>query len=319
MAILLESSLGTSKIFDDLCKANPKSSPKDKAIKCIKSARQLTIDDIEASYLTLKQSSDMLTTLALRQFENGDTVLLYNTNDSMKVTKAVPFMTLRSGDHYTSYVFMDTYVTVSRDQILSVQPVILRDLLIGAFISHGLRNDYTNLSGNPLLGTVAMECYAKFVTRIINREFSIGADKNIYEKIKLWCNIFCLKRIIGTTYGEDSIIRTASKNLKYIDELSLQDGIDQYKQKEPGNFDEMIELFQTATTRMQSASMSTFLADWIEYYYAPALLAIDTAEYLLFMIVTLLSGNNMISVKASDIVKEASGIRNFRSELTKLI
>jgi hypothetical protein len=49
------------------------------------------------------------------------------------------------------------------------------------------------------------------------------------------------------------------------------------------------------------------------------MLAIDNIEYLIFMMITLINGNNIISIAASDIVKEAKNIKSFREELLKLI
>jgi len=49
------------------------------------------------------------------------------------------------------------------------------------------------------------------------------------------------------------------------------------------------------------------------------MLAIDNIEYLIFMIICLLNGNNIININASDIVKETKGIKDFRGELLKLI
>ena len=49
------------------------------------------------------------------------------------------------------------------------------------------------------------------------------------------------------------------------------------------------------------------------------MMAIDNIEYLIFMVLTLLSGNNIINVHASDIVKETKGIKDLRGELLKLI
>lgn len=70
---------------------------------------------------------------------------------------------------------------------------------------------------------------------------------------------------------------------------------------------------------MKSLNLGTFLSDWINYYYPQSMLAVDNIEYLVFMIICLLSGNNIINISAGDIVKEAKSIKQFRGELLKLI
>ena len=70
---------------------------------------------------------------------------------------------------------------------------------------------------------------------------------------------------------------------------------------------------------MRSAHLGTLLNDWINYYYIPSTLAVDNIEYLIFMCITLLAGNNIINISASDVVKETKNIKSFRGELLKLI
>jgi hypothetical protein len=82
---------------------------------------------------------------------------------------------------------------------------------------------------------------------------------------------------------------------------------------------EMLNVLKQFSPRLKTLSWPSFISDWINYYYVPSMLATDTIDYLIFMVITLLSGNNIISIAASDIVKETKGIKNFRGELLKLI
>jgi hypothetical protein len=70
---------------------------------------------------------------------------------------------------------------------------------------------------------------------------------------------------------------------------------------------------------MKSLTLGVFLSDWINYYYAPSMLAIDNIEYLIFMVNALLSGNgSLVNISACDIVKDTKNIKSIRSELLKL-
>ena len=93
----------------------------------------------------------------------------------------------------------------------------------------------------------------------------------------------------------------------------------QYNDANITQFSEFLDLLKTVSPRMKALNLGMFLNDWINYYYIPATLACDNIEYLIFMCITLLSGNNIINIGASEIVKEAKGIKDFKGELLKLI
>lgn len=70
---------------------------------------------------------------------------------------------------------------------------------------------------------------------------------------------------------------------------------------------------------MRALSLAPFLNDWLVYYYYPAMLGIEVMDYFIFMVTALLSGNNIVSIAASDIVKEAKNVKGLRGEILKLI
>ena len=106
----------------------------------------------------------------MKAFDDGRIVLIYNNVPAQSVTEALPFITFKTSSGYKTYIFMDRYITVNRDGVMTLQAPIFRDLLIGALISNGLKNNYQNLASNQYLQNTLTEIYTKFVTRIINRE-----------------------------------------------------------------------------------------------------------------------------------------------------
>lgn len=315
----MESSLLTSEVFQGL--NDPKTTDATKrAINLIKNAKHLTNEDIEAAYISLKQVNDGLTRAAIKAFDEERIVLVYNNVSALSVTQALPFITFKTSKGYITYVFMDKkYITINRDGIMNLQAPVLRDLLIGALIANGIKRDYNNLSTNQYLQKIFMSIYTKFITRIINREFSIAANKEIFDIIQYWINKFFLLNIFGAADSPENIETIASSHLKFIDELKYEEIKNQYNEANPSKFSDLLELLKTTSSRMKTLHISTFLSDWINYYYVPSMLAVDNIEYLIFMIVTLLNGNNIISISASDIVKETKNIKSLRSELLKLI
>lgn len=319
---IMESSLANSELWAGI---NEASGEKDdmlkKAINLIKTSKHLTNEDIEAAYISVKQITDSLTREAMKAFDEGRIVLVYNNVAALSMSQAVPFITFKSksSGQYITYVFMDKYITINRNGLMTLQAPILRDLLTGALIANGLKRNYSELASNQYLQKVMTEMYTGFVTRIINREFSIAADKVTFDTVKYWINRFFLLNIFQATDTPENIEIIATANFKYIDNMKYEEIKKAYEESDPLKMSELLTLVSTASPRMKSLNFRSFISQWISYYYVPSYLAMDNIEYLIFMCLTLLSGNNIISIAAADIVKEAKNIKSFRGELLKLI
>lgn len=314
-----ESSLATSEIFDGINNIDKDNTLTQKAINLIKNAKHLKNEDIEAAYISVKQITDTLTRAAMKAFDDERIVLIYNENRSISINQALPFITFKTPRGYITYVFVDKYISISREGVMNMQAPILRDLLIGALIANGLKTNYHILASSQYMQKVLTDVYNKFVTRVLNREFAILADKIVSETIQYWINKFFLNNILSSNDTPENIEILSKSHFKFIDEIKYNEIKNQYDSINPQKFSELLEVIKLATPRMRTLNLGTFLSNWINYYYIPSMLAVDNIEYLIFMMITLLNGNNIISIAASDIVKEAKNIKSFRSELLKLI
>ena len=319
-----ESSLSTSEIFNDkeygINNNGGEGIVQQKAINLIKTAKKLTNEDIEAAYISVKQITDTLTRAAMKAFDEERIVLIYNNDPDQSVTQALPFITFKTPRGYVTYVFLNKkYVTISRDGVMSMQAPVLRDLLTGALIANGLKNNYHILASSQYMQKLLTEVYTKFVTRVLNREFSIAADKIVFDTVQYWINRFFLTHILNANDTPENIETISKSHFKFIDEIKYNEIKDQYESNNPQKFSELLELVKLASPRMRTLNLAKFLSNWINYYYVPSMLAVDNIEYLLFMMITLLNGNSIVSISASDIVKEAKNIKSFRGELLKLI
>lgn len=318
--IYQESSLGTSEIFKEINSIDGGENTQTKAMNLIKTAKHLTVNDIEAAYISVKQVTDSLTRSAIKAFDNDKTVLIYNEDPSKSVSKTLPFITfkMKSGS-YITYVFMRQYISINRNGIMTLQPAILRDLLIAAAISTGIRTEYTRLSNNVYLRDILAELYTQFMTRIINRQYSVQSNRIAFESLRYWIKKFFMLRIFGTNDTPENIENSITKDFKYLEKLQLDEISRIYEDINPTVISELVDVLKNASPRMANMSLARFYSDWVNYYGVPSMLALDNIEYLIFMITSLQSGNNIISIAASDIVKECKGIKGFREELLKLI
>ena len=230
----MESSLAHSEVFASL---NKSTSVQDRAINLIKNAKHLTNEDIEGAYIAVKQITDSLTRAAIKAFEEERVVLVYNSVAKLSIPQALPFITLKvkSKDDYVTYVFVDKYVTMSRDGVLSMQAPVLRDLLTGAVIANGLKRNYDALATNQYLQKICMTIYTKLFTRIINREFSIAADKPKFDTIQYMVNRFFLTNIFGAANTPENIEILSKEHIKYLDELAVEEMVNQYNEASPVN------------------------------------------------------------------------------------
>lgn len=321
--IFTEGKLSDSEILKGLNEWNEGSGNQiEKANKIIQTGKKLTVEEIEPAYVQIKQLSHTLTRAALQSFTDGNTILIYTDTKSkaFTMTEALPFIVLKNptDGSYKSYIFMDKYITKSRDGILKLQSQILRDLLEGSFISLKMKtNDFIGRSQS--LQQLLMKMYTNFVYRILNKEYSIGADRIINDTLKYWINRFALEHIIGSKSTPESKESMAKEHFKFIDEMKYADIKKHYDYASPSFISGLLYLISLCSPRMKGLTLRTFASSWISYYHNEAMLAIDTLDYLIFMIICLQSGNPLLNTSAGEIVKETKGINIFREELIKLI
>ena len=313
-----ESSLSSSEVFKGLNELSEVSQT-NKAINLIKNIEPVTIDQIEPAYIQIKQYPNLLSRSAIKAFDRGEIVLIYNKNVEQRMTQAIPFLTFRKGDKYITYLFMDKYISENQDGTLNVTVSVLHDFMTSALISNALKTDYQKLLNNNFLEDILPKLYSKFFTRIVNREFLLTADKVLFDSVTYYVSKFFLIKIFESAANEDGIENIIMSDLKFIDDLKYNEIYQTYKNASPNSVSELIQLLTTVSPRMSSYKYPTFLSQWMNYFYLPATLGIDNIEYLIFMIICLLGGNNVVSIAASEIVKETKGMVSFKPELMKLL
>ena len=323
MAIIFkESSLATSEVYNginDLTGSNL-------LVKCrevILNEKTLTTDDLESVYVQLKQFPNVLTSRAVKAWVDGETIVKFNTGSRMDI---FPFVSLGSKEtgKRNNYVFLDKgrfAIVNPKNNALTVQPGIMHDLLVGALVGGKIRSNYDRFVSDTTdsMLQILMSIYIRFVCRILNREYAIGTDKIVFDVIQYWIGRFFVQRIFESRIDEGRIYSLFSKSLRYIDEIKKEEIKKLYDEKNPLKLSELIELIASSSPRLKDLNLSVFLDKWINYFYPPGLLGVDNIEYFIFMIITLLEGRNIISINASEMVKETKNIKIFREELIKLI
>lgn len=316
--VILESTLTKSETFTDFNTLGGVSQVS-KAMGIIKNVEPLTVDDIETAYVQMKQLSSVLSRQAMRQFDQGDIVLLFNKNVEQRMTDVFPFLTfLVKGSKYTTYIFMDKFMTIDRNEKYHINSSILNDLLISAAVSNGIKANYQRLASNVYFENILTSLYSQLFIRVLNREYSISTDKILSDMLGYWIGKFFLLNIFQTVAGDAGVENVLLKEVKYLDELQVNEMKAKYDEAKPTKISELLELIKGSSPRMESLNKASFVNKWMDYFYPRALLAMDNIEYFIFMIIAILGGNNIVSIAPSELVKETKNINNFKPELIKL-
>jgi hypothetical protein len=319
-----ESKLSNSEVFTTY-KNMPttKEDPVVRANKLIQSAKSLTPQDIETAHVQLKQGySNTLSKAALKAYETGQTVIKYNADPNLSMIQLIPFMTLRQGNAYKTYIFLDSVPSVYRkgkDGTLTINASALHDLLVGALISNAIKTNYSKLTGSQYLEKTMMMAFSNFYFRIINREYLLGSDKIIYDSLFYAFNRFFLEKVFESSNGVEHINALAGQHFRFLDQIKIDELKASYDAASPQTLSELLKHVKTLSPRMGTLDLKKFINNWVNYFLPPAYLAMDNIEYLIFMVQTLKQGNNLVSINAGEIVKELKGIRQFEEELLKLI
>lgn len=316
--IILESTLTKSETFNDFNNIEEVSQVA-KAMNLIKNLTPLTVDDIETAYVQIKQMPNLLSRQAIRQFDQGDIVLLYNKNVQQRMVDVFPFLTfLVKGSRYTTYIFMDKFMTLDRNEKYHVNTSILHDLMKSAVCSNAIKANYQRLASNTFLESMLTNLYTKLFVRVLNREYSIVTDKNLNDTVSYWVGKFFVKNIFQTASGEEAIESLLMKEIKYLDEIQINEARTKYNEANPQKVSELLELLKTSSARLNSLNKASFVNKWMDYFYPRALLAMDNIEYFIFMILAIKGGNNVVSIAPSELIKETKNINNLEPELIKL-
>jgi len=324
MAILgyNESTLQNSEIFKDLNELSNMDQRK-KAIELIKNpaTKQLGTEDIEFSLLSVRQYNNSISREAMKQFDAGNTILVYNKNKAMSVSVALPFITLMAGETWKTFVFVDQYVRENpREGTMSIPVPILHDLLVSAWISNRLRTNYRALSDNAFLQKMLTEIYMRFFIHVLNRKYSIKADRATLDTLNYFVSKFFLLQIFKSNEPPENIELVAKKTIRSLDDLNIQDIQMRYDKANPNTIGEFINVVKTASPeRMKTLDLGFFMSAWMDTFHQISLLAIDTIEYLIFMILSLKNSNSLIAMGSRDLVTEVRNINKINEELMKLM
>lgn len=296
-----------------------------KMLSYIKSSVSIEEDDIQEQLLQIRKSRiSPLVEEVLGAYARGEIEILYSK--TVKVPIATPFIVRRDpgfrGNGYgiRSTIFIANYGTVTKATgFFDIPMKNLYVLMESAYIALYIHTHPTNVQRNIGLMKILCSVYTSLFTRILNKEYSLSLDQDLYDRTNFIISRFFLEKV-WESKNKDVIFNTACINIMNpnISDLRLLD--EQYSEAHIEDISGALLMVKDLSPRMDNLSVKYIIQRFMTTYNGGGVIAIDYLPYMFFIIVnTLLGGFLLNQTSLADIVKNQKMIKLFYPELTKVL
>ena len=312
----MEASLSDSRIFEQL---NRSASLSKKVAQAIKDGVVLDKSYIEEQYIQCtKTRISPLAERVLQAFDAGEIKLIYTK--AVHIPIAVPFVVVELGGKPTACIFIADFSAVSKDgSALTIEMKKLYALMEGAYVALKYFTRPEKFTRNSAFAKLNAQIYSSMVMRLLNREYALSLEKEIFDGVNFISAYFFLEKILGITNKEvaTSYATSCCNNPSLLQIQLVKDG---YENANVRNVDDLIKFIATQAPKMENLSFRYFFERWISSFGQSACLSIDSYPYLYFTIINVLLGAFLVNVAGlSEIVKNAKGINSFYAEIASII
>lgn len=321
MSVYQESSLNDSIVFKSL---NNQSQITLLINECIKNGIILDSSYIEEQLLQIKKTRiSPLADNVLRAYEQGEIILIYAKN--MKVPQAIPFTILKMQGSLKAVIFVNNYGTLTTndkaggDQYLNMPMKDLYVLMEGAYTALSYNVYPIHFIKNLGLMKLCVTIYTQMFLRILNKEYALSMDKEVFNRVSFCISRFFLDNIWGSTNAD---INTAY-SINIILGANKQDLMlvaESYNQANITDINQLITFLKTITRRLDKLTFRYFTQYYLQTYKAGALFGMECLPYFLYTIEATLIGSFLVNQPIiSDITKNIKGMNTFYAELSKAV
>lgn len=316
MNLFTEASLSDSAVFQQL---NKSSNITAKAVKAIQTGTILEKDFIEDQYLQMSKTRiSPIVGSVVKAFDDGEIKLIYNKE--IHLTTAVPFIVINLGGRPTGCIFIGDFSGVTKDgTALNIDMKKLYTIMESAFIAVRYFSRPELFTRNTIFLKIHAQIYSAMVLRILNREYALSLDKDVYDSINYMAARFCLEHIMGVKNPELSHSYAVSV-CNNPSNVIITIARDNYMTEDVTSIEKLVALIAKQSTKMEKLTYRYFFERWISSFGTGACLGIDSYPYLSYIISNVLLGAFLVNVTGlSEIVKNTKGINSFYMELSRII
>jgi hypothetical protein len=314
--VLYEASLESSYVYKSF---NVSNGVIEKIVKCIKTGVPLDKEYIEEQYFQIKKTViSPLSVRVLEAFDNGLIELLYSKE--VKVGVSIPFIVRKGeGGKVIATVFIGSFATLDKDNNLNIPVKQLYGLMESAYIALMMQTNPMKIQRNVGLMKICQDVYVEMMIRILNRDYALTMDKQLYDKCR-----YCFSKFFLTFVWEypnkDLIDAYAKSGLDNITPLDLDMLKVAYDGFGVNDLKSLLEFMKGLAPRMADLNVRYFLERFVATYHGSSIISVDYLPYLFFVITNVILSTFLIGQAAlSDIIKNTKNIGKFYPELSKLI
>lgn len=226
----------------------------------------------------------------IEAFRNGSLIpvmLKHGVNERMPIS--IPF--LISKDRSKALVFIDNYATLSKDGIIQIDYKKLYCLLESAYLAmEGIKRN------NTMIISKGSMIFAHVFTRVLNKQFSLNTNRSAMNKVIFLASKFFLYNHLGMT-DQNMVFNYALKNCNSATAILMRDvdaeftedcfkDISTFLGKLASTPYKFVPGFEKITTR-------DFISSYANMYGQSTILSLESLEYFLFMISSVVIGAYM--------------------------
>lgn len=321
MHTFFESSLNDSVVFGALNKQSQMAVLINDAIK---NGIILGSSYIEEQILRIQKTRiSPLADNVLNAYEKGEIVLVYSKH--VKIPQALPFIILKSQGSLKAFIFVNNYGSLIDNekagggQYLNIPMKDLYVLMEGAYTALQYHIYPIQITKNLGLMKLSANIYTSMILRILNKEYALSMDKDIYNQVAFCISRFFLDNIwesknfdINTAYSITNIIGANKSELNLLSET--------YNEANINSISDLISFLKTISRRLDKLNIRYFTDRYISTYKSSALFSMECLTYFLYTIEAGLIGSFIVNQPIiTDITKNIKGMNTFYPELSKSI
>lgn len=313
--IFFEASLSDSDTFQQI---NKSSSVMTRIRDVIKTGAVLDKEFIEEQYMLIQRTHiSPLSEKILRAFDDGRIKLIFN--ETQHLTQAIPFVVLNMGGKPSACIFISDYSAMNKDKtLLTIEMKQLYVLMEAAYVGLHFFTNPAIFTNSGRLSKIIAKIYAEMGVQILNREYALSLQKDVYDTVNYILGRFCLSKLLGLSNPElQNAYAISCCNAPT--QLSMDMAKAMYEKEEIKSINDVINLIRTAYPKMANLTYRYYFERWIMSFGVGSTLAIDSFPYFYFVLVNVMLGCFMVkSTSISDIVKKTPGINQFYGELVRM-
>lgn len=318
--IMLESSLNDSVIFQTF---NRNSELMNVINLCIKNGLVLDDSYIQEQILQIKRTRiSPIADKVLDAYEKKDIIVIYAKN--MKVPQALPYAILKIQGKMKAFIFVNNYGKISKNKdgtedYLNMPMKDLYVLMEGAFIALTYYRYPVQITKNLGLMKLCSQIYAGMFMRILNKEYALSLQQDIYDQVYFTVAKYFLERVwesknddINTSYAINALLSPNKTDLMITN--------DEYNNAKITNIGMLMDFIAKRSERMGKLNLRYFTQCWLNTYKPGAIFGMETLPYFLYIIEATMIGSFLINQPiVSSIIKNIKGMNLFYPELAKAL